>query len=107
MSRCELCKHGKAAYIMKMKNISNEGMIKANYAVKACKKCHDEQNPENRSRTEISGDFMLAENLDDISPNLARIKTKDPFIHDLISDDIKLTVSDGIIIHWRKIRREE
>ena len=90
---------------MKMKNISNDGMVNANYIFKVCKKCHDEQNPDNLSRTEISVEEMPLDDLDSISPRLAKAKVKDPFIHEFIVTDLKKVVSDGIIIHWRKIRK--
>ncbi len=114
MSKCELCiarynndrsKANKAEYIMKMKNISNEGIVNANYVFRVCKECYNEHNPDGLKRTEMSPEEMPLDDIDNISPRLRKAKVRDPFIHDFIVSDIKRVVSDGIIIHWRKIRR--
>jgi len=111
MSRCELCSKAdklttnKAEYIMKMKNISNSGLVNANYSFKVCKECYDSHNPDNLKRTEISIDDIPLDDIDSISPRLAKYRTKDPLVHDFIVTDLKKVVSDGIIVHWRKIRK--
>jgi hypothetical protein len=99
LSKCAYpgCVSGKhATWIMKTKNVSMLVSLKP-MKTKICDDCYHILNPEGRMRTEVDSDYTnkIINNIDTKSTNLA-----DQFIDEICKD----ITSEGLLIHWRKIR---
>lgn len=112
MSKCRLCEHGKAEYIAKMKNISNIGRFNMNTPIKVCEFCYEEYNPQRLKRTEFSGkglNKLFMKSLNDpnskIHQNAKKMSVSEPEKLDRMMSIMDHTIVDGLIIHWKRIRK--
>jgi len=107
-----MCDFGKAEYIMKVKNISDVGEYNMKNPVRVCGKCYRERNPEGLKRTEISGErlcSMFMQSFNDpksiIHRDIRKMSTEEPTKVGKMVSLMNHTISDGLIIHWKKIRK--
>lgn len=115
MTECELCELNKAEYTMKIKNLKEALIFNPTKTCRVCKYCHDQYNPNGLERTELSKESIYdnTELFNIVSNRFATIfrsgKIDDkgnPINKPLMEQSmLDFAINDGLILHWRKIRR--